>query len=75
MKRRPSPTFLCDGSALPSHASVSQKPPLALHPHLALHVVFFWDLEARGRHGVSEQRAGEIFGSRVIHSEFEKNSV
>lgn len=77
--RRVSPTSLCEGSALPSHASVSQKPPLPLHPHLTLQVVFFWDLEARERNGVSRElekclASGWFSGSlKRIENEFKKN--
>lgn len=39
-----SPTSLCDAPALPSDASISQKPPLPFHPHLALQVMLLWDL-------------------------------
>lgn len=73
MGRRVSPTSPCDGSALPSDAGVSQKPPLSLHPHLTLQVVLFWDLEARERNKVSREPAGEMFGSRMIIWKFEKN--
>ena len=38
-------TSLCDASALPSHARVSQEPPLPLHPHLTLQVMLLWDLK------------------------------
>lgn len=38
-------TSLRDASALPSHTSVSQEPPLPLHPHLTLQVMFLWDLK------------------------------
>lgn len=42
---RASLTSLCDASTLPSHASVSQEPPLPLHPHLTLQVMLLWDLK------------------------------
>lgn len=39
------PTSLSDASTLPSHATVSQEPPLSLHPHLTLKVMLLWDLK------------------------------
>lgn len=42
---RASLTSLCDASTLPSDASVSQEPPLPLHPHLTLQVMLLWDLK------------------------------
>lgn len=37
-------TSLYDASTLPSYASISQKPPLTLQPHLTLQVVLLGDL-------------------------------
>lgn len=37
-------TFLCDNSTQLPDSVVPQEPPLPLHPHLALRVVFLWDL-------------------------------
>lgn len=48
-------TSLSDASALPSHARVSQEPPLPLHPHLTLQVMLLWDLKELERDRETER--------------------
>lgn len=48
-------TSLSDASALPSHARVSQEPPLPLHPHLTLQVMLLRDLKELERDRETER--------------------
>ena len=52
------PTSLCDAPALPPHTSVPQEPPLALHPHLTLQIMFLWDLRWCTRGETQIQQTG-----------------